>query len=271
MHDIDTTRLEAAPQFEDEIFETYESALHEEDEESLTAELLGVSGEDEMNQFLGGLFKSAAKAIGGSAAKFIKKNAGTLAGALKSVAKSALPLAGGALGTMIPIPGVGTALGSALGGAAANLLEAQTQSEAYTGEEEEVKRARNFVRLAGNVIRHGAKTAARPMPPKAAVLNALRAAIAKLRRQVAANSTAFTQNNYNQMPAGTDWSGSGDIGGGFVDAEPASQAPSADFVDDPSGSTTTAEGENEYLSPANTRARSGRWVRRGGHIVLLGI
>ena len=277
MHDTDTTRLEAGESYEEE---TYETTFHEAEEEALAAELLGVSSESEMNQFLGNLFKGAAKMLGGPAGKFLKKNAGTLAGALKGVAKTALPFAGGALGSFVPIPGVGTAIGTALGGAAANLLEAQTESEAYEGEDHETAKAKNFVRFAGNTIRHGAKTSGRSQQPKTAVLNAMRAALARLRRQVIQQAGGqLTQNNNSQ-----DWSAApADDGGGFVDAGADAAQDAGGFSDGGDFSGETYEGEtyegetyeNEWAGEAPARqssgARSGRWIRRGGKIVLLGL
>ena len=109
-----------------------------EEELQLAMELLEVSSEEELEQFLGNVFKSVwkgVKKVGSSIAKVAKP----LGGALKAVAKTALPFVGGALGSMIPIPGVGTALGSALGRAASNALE--------------LEMARRFVRIAGQAAR----------------------------------------------------------------------------------------------------------------------
>lgn len=86
----------------------------EEEELQLAMELLEVASEEELEQFLGNVFKSVwkgVKKVGSTIAKVAKP----LGGALKAMAKTALPFVGGALGSMIPIPGVGTALGSALG------------------------------------------------------------------------------------------------------------------------------------------------------------
>src|SRR5687768_13200453 len=128
MHDIDSTRLEASPdsheQESHEEFESYESSnaqeesfevpMTESEEEALAAELLGVSSEEELEQFLGGLFRKVRRHLGG-AGKFLAQNSGPLAGALKGIAAKALPFLGGALGTAIPIPGLGTAIGAAAG------------------------------------------------------------------------------------------------------------------------------------------------------------
>ena len=94
--------------------------LTETQELALALELLEVSSEADLEQFLGKVFKSI-----GKVAKGLVK--GPLGGVLKSIAKKALPFIGGALGSFIPIPGVGTALGTALGSAASKALETEMQ------------------------------------------------------------------------------------------------------------------------------------------------
>jgi len=74
---------------------------------------------------------------------------------LKGIAKKALPLAGGALGSLIPIPGVGTALGAAAGNAAAGLFELQL--EGLSAEDREFEVARAYVRFAGNAARRASR------------------------------------------------------------------------------------------------------------------
>src|SRR4051812_9549156 len=98
------------------------SPLSEEQEVELAMELLGMQNEQEWEQFLGKMFKTIGrglKKVGAIAAPLLKP----LGGALKGLAKKALPFVGGALGSFIPIPGVGTALGTALGSAVSQALE----------------------------------------------------------------------------------------------------------------------------------------------------
>jgi hypothetical protein len=130
-----------------------ESELSDEEEVDLALELLTVSSEAELDQFLGKLFKGAWKGIKkvGSA---VGKIAKPLGGVLRSVAKKALPLVGGALGSFIPIPGVGTAVGSALGGAIGKALEAEAGET--DGEDRELEIARRFVRLARTAAQQAA-------------------------------------------------------------------------------------------------------------------
>ena len=114
---------------------------------ALAAELLAVSNEEELNQFLGKLVRG----IGRGFKKFARSGLGrTLMGALKPLAKAALPAIGGALGSFIPIPGVGTALGSAAGRALGNALEVQGMS----AEDRDFEIARRVVRTAVQTASH---------------------------------------------------------------------------------------------------------------------
>jgi hypothetical protein len=100
-----------------------ESPFSEAEELELAAELLSVSSEAEMDQFLGGLFKKIGRGLK-KAGGFIRKRVLPVLGkGLKTFAKAALPIAGKVLGSFIPIPGVGTAIGGAIGSAAAKALE----------------------------------------------------------------------------------------------------------------------------------------------------
>lgn len=170
MHDLDRTQLESYETFEATPFgyagET--GVLGEADEIELATELLGISTEEELDQFLGNLFKKVSGAVG-------KIARGPIGGLLKGVAKKLLPMAGGALGTLIPIPGVGTAVGTALGSAAANMFEVNL--EGMSQEDQEFDIARRFVRLAGDAAANAANAgpaAAIPAGAKAALVEAAR-------------------------------------------------------------------------------------------------
>ncbi|WUR15857.1 hypothetical protein E7V67_012345 [[Empedobacter] haloabium] len=144
-----------------------ERPFGEAEELELTMELLSVSNEAELEQFLGNVFKGVWKGIRkvGSA---IGKVAKPLGGALKGLAKTALPFVGGALGSMIPIPGVGTMIGRAAGTALSKALE--MEFEGMDMEQQEFEMARRFVRIAGSA----AQQAAQGGSPQEAVLRALR-------------------------------------------------------------------------------------------------
>jgi uncharacterized protein (DUF697 family) len=130
-----------------------ESPFSEAEEIELAAELLAISSEEELDLFLGKLFKKAWKGIkkvGRSVGKIVRP----LGRILKKVAKTALPFVGGALGSLIPIPGVGTAIGSAVGGALGKALEAELAG--LSPDEQDLEMARRFVRLAGNAAKQAA-------------------------------------------------------------------------------------------------------------------
>jgi uncharacterized protein (DUF697 family) len=137
-------------------------------------ELLAVSSEAEMDQFLGKIWKGIKK-VGSFVGKRILR---PLGGALKAVAKKALPLVGGALGSFIPIPGVGTAIGSALGSAVSKALELEYGE--LNAEEAEFEMARRFVRIAATAAQQAASA-----PPEVDPVTAVNAAlIAAARRHV---------------------------------------------------------------------------------------
>ena len=153
-------------EFEDAEFaadhEMSESPFSEAEEFELATELLNISDERELDLFLGKLFKK----IGGGFKKVFRP----LGRVLKSVAKKALPFLGGALGSFIPIPGVGTAIGSAVGGALSKAFELEFEgAEGIDGEEREFEMARQFVKLAGTAAQQAASAPASANPVASAV------------------------------------------------------------------------------------------------------
>ncbi|GGX86674.1 hypothetical protein GJV26_28795 [Massilia dura] len=148
-----------------------EGPFSEVEEMELAMELLSVASEEELDQFLGGLFKKAWKGIkkvGSVVGKVVKP----LGGVLKGIAKTALPFVGGALGSMIPIPGVGTMIGKAAGSALAKALE--MEAEGMDPEQAEFEMARRFVRIAGSAAQHAADGDGSPAAVRDALLAAMR-------------------------------------------------------------------------------------------------
>ena len=148
----------------------------EAEEIALAAELLSVSNEAELEQFLGSLWsgiKKVGSAVGQAAKPF--------AGVLRAAAKTALPFVGGALGSFIPIPGVGTAVGSALGTALSQALELEFGELEL--EDREFEMARRFVRIAGTAAQDFELPSARGAGMQAAVLAAAQAALAGAARK----------------------------------------------------------------------------------------
>lgn len=177
MHDLDRTlRTYELETGESNLFESGnaeliqeiwgEDAMHGEasygdrEIDQLAQELLSVSGEEELDQFLGGLLRKA-----GSFAR-------RLAPILKPLAKKVLPIAAGAVGTFFGGP-VGGALGSKLGSMATNLFEVNL--EGLEPEEQQMEVARNFVRFASAAADEAA-TAPRTADPNRVVRSAITAA-----------------------------------------------------------------------------------------------
>ncbi|HMC60476.1 MAG TPA: hypothetical protein VKJ01_14905 [Candidatus Solibacter sp.] len=146
MHEFD---IPAFPH-ETESFEyeySYPKVLSESQELELAAELMEVSNEQELEQFLGDLIKKAGSAIGG----LIKSPIGqALGGALKGVAKQVLPMAGQALGGAIGGP-AGSQIGGQLASAAGSIFGLELEAG-----EQEFEAAQSFVRLAADAVKNAA-------------------------------------------------------------------------------------------------------------------
>ncbi|QJR38169.1 hypothetical protein HKW67_09330 [Gemmatimonas groenlandica] len=144
----------------------YESVFSEEMEAELAAELLEITNEAELNQFLGKLIKSAGRSLG----KVVRGPIGqALGSALKKVAKTALPMAGAALGNLI-VPGIGGVIGGKLASAAGSAFGLELEGLSHEDQEFEV--ARRYVRLAGAATQ-GAVAAPQNASPQRAVQAAL--------------------------------------------------------------------------------------------------
>lgn len=207
--------------------------LSEAEEMELAMELLSVSNEDEMEQFLGKMFRGIGRGLKKVGRFLGRKVLPAIGGALKGLAKKALPFIGGALGSFIPIPGVGTALGTALGGAVSKALEMELGE--LESEEVELEAARRVVRIAATAA-HQASGAPPHANPEAVVRNALLAAVRAHLPSFAANEAELMAEAEAEMEAAGEYEG---------------------------------EYEGQYATEAGL-ASSGRWVRRGRQIVLQG-
>ena len=191
MHDLDRTQLEAGyegyeyqeiPEFGSEAetgsilesafseaegsFESLESPLGEMQEAQLAAEFLEISNEQELDHFLGSLLHKATGLVG----KVLNLPTGaSLTGILKSIGKKVLPMAGGALGTLIGGP-AGTALGSKLGSMASGLLGSEAGE--MSAEDRDFDTARRFVRLSAEAAQQAA-SAPPQVPPQTAAQQAV--------------------------------------------------------------------------------------------------
>jgi hypothetical protein len=145
-----------------------ESPFDEVEEMELASQLLEVTDEAELDQFLGSLIKKAWRGV----RKIGRNVLRPLGGVLKAVAKKALPYLAGAAGTFFGGP-VGGALGASLGSALSKAME--MEFEGLSPEDQEFEMARRFVRLAGATAKQAA-LAEPGVDPQVAVRNALIAA-----------------------------------------------------------------------------------------------
>ncbi|HEY5800261.1 MAG TPA: hypothetical protein VIT92_08565 [Burkholderiaceae bacterium] len=273
MHDIDRTQLEYNPEmsgFEAEQFEfgqgegefgefgqgegefgefgqgewSGEGAFSEAEEMELASELLGVTNEAELEQFLGSFIKKAASLAG----KAIRSPVGqAIGGALKGVAKKAIPLAGGALGGYIGGP-LGAKIGSGLASAAGQALG--LEAESLEQEDREFEGARQFVRLGASTVNKTVSAAGRGNP-RAVAQNAAVAAAKQF-------APGLLSRGGTQCPpcppAGRPQAAPRSQGYGGGASAPAS---------------ATNGGGNGNGNGGGSRA-GGRWARQGNKIVLYG-
>ncbi len=132
----------------------------------LATELLAVTDEHELDQFLGNLIGSIARTVG----KTVQSPLGQAIGrGLKGVIKQTLPLAGTALGTMAGGP-LGASIGGGLASAAGRALGLEL--EGLSREDQELEATKRFVRFAGDAIRN-ALSAPFPADPAATARSAI--------------------------------------------------------------------------------------------------
>lgn len=145
-----------------------EYPFSEAEELELAAELLAISNEEELDLFLGKMFKGIGRGLKKFGRFVGKKVLPALGKGLKAIGKVALPIVGKALGSFIPIPGVGTAIGGAIGTAVSKALELEFSG--LPAEEAELEMARRFVRIAAAAARQAAL--ANPQANPEAIANA---------------------------------------------------------------------------------------------------
>lgn len=176
---------------ESESYEFEGEAESEAMETELATELLEVSNEAELEQFLGGLIKKAAGAV----KNFAKSSAGkAIGGFLKSAAKKALPIAGSALGNMI-VPGLGGAIGGKLGSLASGMFELEL--EGLSNEDKEFELAKAYVRFANDAVRRAARNPNHRFQPRrvarAATVSAARRFAPGLLRRVRPSGRRYSR------------------------------------------------------------------------------
>ena len=162
--------------FENEQFEFGQSeaewneVFNENELMELTAELLEITNEAELDLFLGNLVKK----VGGAIGKVVKSPIGrAIGGVLKGVAKKALPIAGGALGAWVGGP-LGAKIGSGLASAAGSALGLELES--LSQEDREFEGGKQFVRFAADTVKNAISTPSSVNPVSAAQTAATTAA-----------------------------------------------------------------------------------------------
>jgi hypothetical protein len=134
----------------------------EREQAELASELLSVSDDGELDQFLGGLLKRVTRKIGKVLPKPLLDNLG---GLLKGAVKKVVPAIAGAVGGP-----VGMALASQAAPALGSLLGLEL--EGLSAEDQEFEAARQFVRLAEEAAKQAA-TATQQEQPHLAARNAM--------------------------------------------------------------------------------------------------
>jgi uncharacterized protein (DUF697 family) len=165
MHDMDRVKLETehsehALEHGEHSEQSAPGADHRELE--LATELLEVTNEQELEQFLGDLISSAGRA----ASRLIGSPTGQALGdVLKDAARKALPVVGKAVGDYVSPGGTGGDWGQRLGNAASQLFEMEL--EGLSNEDKEFELARRYVQFATAASRAAASRAANGAPPRA--------------------------------------------------------------------------------------------------------
>jgi hypothetical protein len=297
MHDIDRTQLEFE-QYESSGYEVAQESegvygeipLHETHELELAAELLEVTNEEELEEFLGNVFR----AVGSTLGRFVRSDTGrALTGILRKAARDALPTVGSAIGNWVA-PGRGGAVGSQLAQQAGSLLGLEL--EGLSPPDQEFEAARQFVRFAGSAYANAA-TAPPGASPVAVAQQAAAAAAQRFAPGLAAQQQEEEEEEFRYRGG---FAPRGFRRGGFRRYRPRArsypyygayavypQVVEPVYADvgppeepawgggEPAGQAT-GTGEDEFASPfAGSNgyaagARNGRWVKRGRILIVHG-
>lgn len=234
-------------EYQDEFGYEAESAFDEIEEMELAAELLEITDEAELDQFLSKLIKKVGRGVG----SFVKSGVGRqIGGMLKGVAKKALPMVGGALGNMV-VPGLGGMAGSQLASAAGGMFGLEL--EGLSPQDQEYEVARRFVRFAGAAAKNAANASSNtPLQQIArrAVIEAAQNHAPGLLRAV--SGIQHEQSSGLQQPGNGSQQANGAQQG--TGSRPAKKAQYG-------GGRSSASGPGQAT-------RTGRWVRRGRKIIL---
>jgi hypothetical protein len=244
--------------------EYQELPLPEVFEDELASELLEVRSDQELDHFIGSLFNKVTSAIG----KAVNSPVGqALGGVLKQVAKQALPMVGKAVGSYFGGP-VGGALGSQLASTAGDAFGLELSG--LSPEDRDFEAARRYVRFAGEATKRAARERNDVEPRQVARKALVEAAQLHAPGLLAPGRFGAPSDGFSAPGSAT--------------GQPAYPPPRPDVP--PSGVTRPVPPVNyprvdydtygaQSACPAcsgdGTSRRTGKWVRRGRHIVLLGV
>jgi hypothetical protein len=147
-----------------------EAVFDELEEMEQAASLLEVQDEEELDHFLGGLIAKAKKKLGSYLPPGVQK---ALAGALKKVARTALPKVGAAVGNLV-VPGLGGVVGAGVASNAGKMFGLELEGMSYEDQQFEV--ARRIVGLSAQATKTAAQGSSAAPPPQAAKDAVLQAA-----------------------------------------------------------------------------------------------
>jgi hypothetical protein len=139
-----------------------EELVNEDEIDELASELMSVTSEAELEQFMGGIVNTVGKKLG----QFVQSPVGQQLGrALKDTARQALPAIGEAIGARYGGP-LGAAVGGALGSGVGTALGLEL--EGLSHEDRDFEIAKQFVRLAADAAQHATQAHAGASPADAA-------------------------------------------------------------------------------------------------------
>ncbi|HXO34020.1 MAG TPA: hypothetical protein VN901_16845 [Candidatus Acidoferrales bacterium] len=251
--------------FEGGYQEYQELPLPEVMEDELASELLEIRSDQELDHFLGDLFKKVASGIGAAIQSPVGQ---ALGGVLKQVAKKALPLAGGALGTFVGGP-LGGMVGSKLASMAGDAFG--LEHEGLSAEDRDFETARRYVRFAGEAAKRAAY--ARPDLDPRAVAKAALIEAAKLHAPGLLATRRFDAGVAAgaRAQARRDAALFGDRPGFGAANYPSAQSIPGTFWPPAPGVYSAAPTCPSCGTASGRHRRTGKWIRRGRHIVLLGV
>lgn len=222
--------------------------LSEHEELEFAHELLEIHNEQELEQFIGKLVRRAVRGV----SKFARSSAGrALGGMLRGLAKKALPMVGGALGSVVA-PGIGTAIGSRLGSFAGGLLELEHEVGHH---ELELEMARRVVRIGAAAARNAA--AAGHGDPRQIAHRALVAATRRHAPAALPSRRGFRGRRRHLRPR-------------FAYGVPYGAYPYPYPVESANGNGHHEPDDDDQDYEADATG-AGKWVRRGRSIVIYGV